>query len=78
LEIPESIRAVKLLDMELARQWRYGLRQIFQHYFARGYQAAAFHRLPGGGRVRQCFVLERPADGAPSADAPCSSGLLQD
>jgi predicted GNAT superfamily acetyltransferase len=59
LEIPESIRAVKLMDMGLARNWRYGLRQILQHYFDRGYQAAAFHRLPYGGRVRQCFLLER-------------------
>ena len=58
LEIPESIRAVKLADLELAREWRSGIREIFQHYFARGYRAAGFHRLPQNGRVRHCFLLE--------------------
>jgi len=65
LEIPENISAMKLKDLELARDWRYGLRRIFLHYFARGYQTAAFHRLPCGGRVRPCFVLERSAGGSP-------------
>ena len=58
LEIPQSIRDIKLTDLELARAWRTGIREIFQHYFARGYRAAGFHRLPHNGRVRHCFLLE--------------------
>jgi predicted GNAT superfamily acetyltransferase len=58
VEIPESIREVKLADMKLARRWRYGLREIFQSYFARGYRATGFHRLPVDGRIGCCFVLE--------------------
>lgn len=56
IEIPESIRDVKLVDMELARHWRLGIREIFQHYFARGYRAEGFHRLPLDGRIRSCFL----------------------
>jgi predicted GNAT superfamily acetyltransferase len=59
LEIPESIRDIKLADLGLAWEWRSGIREIFQHYFARGYRAAGFHRLPQNGRVRHCFLLER-------------------
>jgi len=59
VEIPESIRAIKLADLELAHHWRLGLREILQHYFARGYRAAGFHRLPGEDRVRHCILLER-------------------
>lgn len=59
VEIPGDIRAVKVADLELARRWRMGLREIFQHYFARGYRATGFHRLPSGDRVRHCFLLER-------------------
>jgi predicted GNAT superfamily acetyltransferase len=66
VEIPESIRAVKLADMDLARRWRDGTREAFQHYFACGYRAAGFHRLPQNGRVRHCFLLEQvlPEQGA--------------
>lgn len=62
LEIPESIRAVKVADLELARTWREGVREILQHYLARGYRAAGFHRLPHNGRVRHCFLLEHVAE----------------
>jgi chorismate synthase len=58
VEIPESIRAIKLADMELAHRWRLGLREILQHYLAQGYRAAGFHRLPGDDRVRHCILLE--------------------
>jgi chorismate synthase len=56
VEIPESIREVKLADMELARDWRHGIRDIFQHYFARGYRAVGFQRLTENGRARCCFL----------------------
>jgi predicted GNAT superfamily acetyltransferase len=61
VETPESIRAIKFANMELAHGWRHGLREIFQRYFARGYRVAGFHRLPYEGRVRHCFLLERLA-----------------
>jgi chorismate synthase len=59
VEIPESIRAVKQADMELARRWRQGIREIFLSYFARAYRVTGFHRLPGNGKLRPCFLLER-------------------
>lgn len=58
VEIPENIRAVKLADIELARQWRRTIRDIFQHYFASSYRVAGFHRLPREGGIRPCFLLE--------------------
>ncbi|HEV7517600.1 MAG TPA: hypothetical protein VGR07_14970 [Thermoanaerobaculia bacterium] len=61
VEIPESIRAIKLADLELASRWRSGLREILQHYFARGYRVAGFHRLPHQDRLRHCFLLARTA-----------------
>jgi len=59
VEIPDNIRTIKQVDIELARRWRFGLREILQHYLSQGYQAAGFHRLPGGDRVRHCILLER-------------------
>lgn len=59
VEIPDDIRAIKQVDIELARRWRFGLREILQSYFSQGYQAAGFHRLPGDDRVRHCLLLER-------------------
>jgi predicted GNAT superfamily acetyltransferase len=59
VEIPDSIRAVKMADMELARAWRAELRHIFPHYFDRGYQVAGFHRLESEGLRRPCYVLRR-------------------
>lgn len=59
VEIPGNIGDIKLADMELAYQWRCGLREIFQHYFACGYRAAGFHRLACDGRMRHCFLLEQ-------------------
>ena len=59
VEIPESIHAIKLADLHLAHHWRRSLREVFQGYFARGYHTTGFHRLPGDGRTRPCFVLER-------------------
>jgi predicted GNAT superfamily acetyltransferase len=59
VEIPEAIRALKLADLELACRWRYGLRKIFQHYFAHAYRVCGFHRLSRDGRARPCFLLER-------------------
>jgi len=59
LEIPESIRAVKLADMKLACGWRLGLRALFEHYLGRGYRVTGFHRLPANGTTRHCILLER-------------------
>lgn len=59
VEIPESIRAIKLADMELARAWRAELRRIFPHYFAQGYQLAGFQFRRQDGAVRPCHVLRR-------------------
>jgi predicted GNAT superfamily acetyltransferase len=59
VEIPESIRAVKLADMDLARAWRAELRRIFPQYFAQGYQLAGFQLRRHDGAVRPCHVLRR-------------------
>jgi predicted GNAT superfamily acetyltransferase len=57
-EIPHSIKALKLADMQLAQRWRSGLRELLQGYFARGYRATGFHSVPTAGGKRCYLRLE--------------------
>ncbi len=38
VEIPNDLQAIKKTDLTLARDWRLKTREIFEKYFARGYQ----------------------------------------
>ncbi|HVR08337.1 MAG TPA: GNAT family N-acetyltransferase [Thermoanaerobaculia bacterium] len=45
VEAPPDIHAIKRTDIGLARCWLYAFREIFPHYFARGYEVAGFGPL---------------------------------
>ncbi len=59
VEIPENIQAVKSENIELAWDWRAKTRQIFTHYFKKGYVVVGF----SSGRVeearRSFYLLEK-------------------
>jgi predicted GNAT superfamily acetyltransferase len=63
VEAPPDIHAIKRADLELARAWGARFREIFPHYFARGYRVTGFRPLDGAGGVRRGYVLSRK-DGA--------------
>lgn len=44
IEFPKTIVDIMARDRELALAWRHQTRELFQHYFARGYQVEHVHR----------------------------------
>ena len=60
VEVPNNIQEVKSTDMQLAIDWRIGLRDIFEAYLARGYVVEDFFsERDGERRQMRCFyVLE--------------------
>jgi predicted GNAT superfamily acetyltransferase len=44
VEIPNDLQAIKKTNMALAQDWRLKTRDLFEAYFARGYEAADFVR----------------------------------
>ncbi len=44
VEIPNDLQAIKKADMALAQDWRLKTRDLFEAYFARGYEAIDFVR----------------------------------
>lgn len=53
--IPGDFQALKQADLKQAKHWREITRQIFLHYFRRGYAAVDF----SGDRESGCYLLER-------------------
>jgi predicted GNAT superfamily acetyltransferase len=45
VEIPNDLQAIKKIDMPLAQDWRIKTRELFEAYFARGYEAIDFVRV---------------------------------
>lgn len=58
VEIPHNIRQLKEKDLKLAVRWRHQIREVFEHYFARGYIASEFivHKE---GFKRSFYLLEK-------------------
>jgi chorismate synthase len=50
VEIPVGFSEMLERDRALANDWRLSTRQIFQHYFARGYRAVDFFLAREAGR----------------------------
>jgi predicted GNAT superfamily acetyltransferase len=50
VEIPVGFFALQVRDAALAREWRFATREIFQHYFARGYRVVDFFLSRASGR----------------------------
>ncbi len=64
VEIPNDLQAIKKTNMTLAMDWRLKTRELFESYFARGYQAIDFVRAGevwGTERARyNWYVLTTP------------------
>lgn len=58
LEIPTDFPSVRARDQGLADAWRAASREVFLHYFGRGYRAVDF-LLHRGERLRGEYVLSR-------------------
>ena len=59
VEIPAHLQAIKVADMELARQWRAHTRELFEHCFATGYTVTEFISQAQDGLRRSYYVLQR-------------------
>jgi predicted GNAT superfamily acetyltransferase len=59
IEIPENIQAIRRADLQLAREWRLGTREIFETYLARGYAGVDFISLAGESGRRNYYILAR-------------------
>lgn len=63
MEVPTDFPAIRQRDRGLAYAWRVATREVFLHYFGRGYRAVDFLLRPGE-RLRGDYVLVRgPDDG---------------
>jgi len=60
VEIPMGFSEMLERDRALAQDWRLSTRQIFQHYFARGYRAVDFFLAREAGRG-QYLLAQRPS-----------------
>jgi predicted GNAT superfamily acetyltransferase len=59
VEIPAHLQAIKVTDMELARQWRAQTRELFEGCFAAGYTVTEFISELQDGLRRSYYVLQR-------------------
>jgi predicted GNAT superfamily acetyltransferase len=57
-EIPADFQRIKVLDQDLALEWRLAAREAFEAYFAAGYAATDFHSARMNGRRWSAYVLE--------------------
>lgn len=58
VEIPADYQSIKVGSPDLAIEWRLATRQIFESYFAAGYQVVDFMSEGGGGERRSFYVLK--------------------
>lgn len=61
-EIPESFQAIKGADLEAARAWREGIREICLHYLGKGYQLLDFFPISAESRRRNFYLLGEKSD----------------
>ena len=57
VEIPESISKVRDIDLKLALDWRLKTRELFEHYFERGYIAVDFVSVKENDLRRNFYIL---------------------
>lgn len=58
-EIPYNLPEIKSRDLGIALEWQGKMRQVFQHYFKKGYAAADFWVAEQDGHLRAFYVLEK-------------------
>lgn len=57
VEIPEDFQTMKKDNFELAKNWRYQVREVFEKLFAIGYQATNILRIPEKNQSYYVFSL---------------------
>jgi predicted GNAT superfamily acetyltransferase len=62
IEIPTAGGALKTDDADLAPRWRAATREIFLHYFTRGYRAVDFLHAPSSDRPLGGYLLMQTAE----------------
>lgn len=58
VEVPRDIEAVKLRDLDEARDWQLRIRQAFERHLAEGLYCAGFEADPEGGNSRYLFFKD--------------------
>lgn len=59
VEIPANTNLMRAEALALAKRWRVQTREIFLHYFAKGYRVDGFLTENGDPDTRRCFYLLR-------------------
>ena len=57
-EIPAAYQAIKAGEPRLALEWRVATRQLFESYFAAGYQVVDLDSRPVRGQRRSFYILK--------------------
>lgn len=60
VEVPDNGGEIRRSHGDVARNWRLGLREIFQAYLARGYWVTDVVRVSGAGPPRSRYLIELP------------------
>jgi predicted GNAT superfamily acetyltransferase len=58
-EVPYNLQEIKNRDLGIALEWQGKMRQVFCHYFKKGYAASDFWVLEQDGRLRAFYLLEK-------------------
>ena len=58
VEIPSDIDKLKARSVELAKKWRLATREIFTHYFAKGYRITNFLVKFDGRNQRSFYIMQ--------------------
>lgn len=58
-EVPYNLPEIKSRDLGIALEWQGKMRQVFRHYFKKGYVAADFWVGEQDGHLRAFYLLEK-------------------
>jgi predicted GNAT superfamily acetyltransferase len=58
-EIPYNLPEIKSRNLGVALEWQGKMRQVFRHYFKKGYAAADFWVGEEDGRLRAFYYLSK-------------------
>lgn len=58
-EVPHNLPEIKNRDLGLALEWQAKMRQVFRHYFRKGYLAVDFWVTEEDGRPRVFYLFEK-------------------
>jgi predicted GNAT superfamily acetyltransferase len=58
-EVPYNLPEIKNRDLGIALEWQGKMRQVFRHYFKKGYEATDFWMAEQDGRLRTFYLLEK-------------------